>query len=65
MEETILGLKQNLVSEAITSDRATNQDRTHVTKAASFAKTLIEKEKMHKEFGTILERFEVEYAALL
>ena len=65
LEETIETLKQNLVSEAIASDGATKKDRDHATKAASFAKTLVEKEKTYKELCGIQEKLEVEYAALM
>ena len=56
-EET---LRKNLVSETIASD--SNQD--HALKAASFAKTLVQKESMLKDLNIALERLEEELKLL-
>ena len=56
-EET---LYENLVSEAIASDG----NRDHAVKAASFAKTLVEKESMLKELNMTFEKLEEEFKLL-
>ena len=50
LEKSVETLRKNLVSEAIASDG--NQD--HAFKAASFAKTLVEKESMLKDLNMAL-----------
>ena len=50
LEKSVETLRKNLVSEAIASDG--NQD--HAVKAASFAKTLVEKEGMLKDLNMAL-----------
>ena len=56
-EET---LYENLVSGAIASDG----NRDHAMKAASFAKTLVEKESMLKELNMTFEKLEEEFKLL-
>ena len=58
-------LKQNLVNEAIASDGNSKDVRSHATKAASFAKTLQEKEKTYTELCDFETKVEVEYKAML
>ena len=50
LEKSVETLRKNLVSEAIASDG--NQD--HAVKAASFGKTLVEKEGMLKDLNMAL-----------
>ena len=50
LEKSVETLRKNLVSEAIASYG--NED--HVVKAASFAKTLVEKESMLKDLNMAL-----------
>ena len=60
LEETIKTLRQGLVIESIASDG----DRSHVSKAASFAKTLAEKEKTIKDLTVIQGKLENECKVL-
>ena len=53
-------LRKNLVSEAIASDG----NRDHAMKAASFAKALIEKESTLKDLNMALEKLEEEFKLL-
>ena len=63
LEDTITSLKNSLVTEALASEGATGKD--HATRAASFAKSLVEKEKTKKELDEIQEKLEKEFAAML
>ena len=49
-EKSVETLRKNLVSEAISSDG----NRDHAVKAASFAKTLVEKEILLKDLNMAL-----------
>ena len=62
MEDSIKTLRDSLVAEAIASDGTSNNDhQEHITKAASFAKTLVEKEKTLKDLAGIVGKLEDEY----
>ena len=63
LEDTITSLKNSLVAEAIASDGANKKD--HATRAASFAKSMVEKEQTMKELGKIQEKLEKDFAAML
>ena len=63
--QTIETLKQNLMNEAIASDGNSKDVRSHATKAASFAKTLQEKEKTCTELCDFETKVEAEYKAML
>ena len=54
VEKSIKTLRENLVSEAIDGDG----DQSHAVKAASFVKTLVEKEGMLKDLNMALEKLE-------
>ena len=58
LEKGFETLRKNLVSEAIDG----NQD--HAVKAASFAKTLVEKESMLKDLNMALEKLEENFKLL-
>ena len=60
VEKSVETLYENLVSEAIASDG----NRDHAMKAASFAKTLVEKESMLKELNMTFEKLEEEFKLL-
>ena len=60
VEKSVETLRKNVVSEAIASDG--NWD--HPVKAASFAKTLVEKEIMLKDVIMALEKLEEEFKLL-
>ena len=60
VEKSVETLYENLVSEAIASDG----NRDHAVKAASFAKTLVEKESMLKELNMTFEKLEEEFKLL-
>ena len=53
-EKSVKTLCENLVNEAIAGDG----DQTHAVKAASFAKTLLEKEGKLKDLNMTLEKLE-------
>lgn len=61
--ETINTLKKSLYEEAILS--AQRNGKEHATKAASFAKSLKEKESLYDDLCGIQEKLENEYKALL
>ena len=62
LEGSIKTLRDSLVAEAIASDGTSNNDhQEHITKAASFAKTLVEKEKTLKDLAGIVGKLEDEY----
>ena len=63
LQQAIDTLKKSLCDEAILF--AQQNGREHATKAASFAKTLKEKELLYKELCDIEEKLGVEYKALL
>jgi len=63
LAQTIETLKKSLCDEAILS--AQQNGREHATKAASFAKTLKEKEILYDELCGFEEKLEIEYKALL
>ena len=63
LQQAIDTLKKSFCDEAILS--AQQNGRDHATKAASFAKTLNEKELLYKELCDIEEKLGVEYKALL
>ena len=60
LEKIVETLRKNLVSEAIASYG--NED--HVVKAASFAKTLVEKESMLKDLNMALQKLEEDFKLL-
>ena len=60
VDKSVETLPKNLINEAITSH--VNQD--HAMKAASFAKTLVEKESMLKDLNMALEKWEEEFKLL-
>ena len=60
VEKSAETLRKNVVSEAIASDG----DRDHPVKAASFAKTLVEKESVLKDLVMALEKLEEEFKLL-
>ena len=57
VEQSVETLRKHFFSEAIASD----DNRDHAVKAASFAKTLVEKESMLKELNMTLEKLEEEF----
>ena len=62
LEDSIKTLRDSLVAEAIASDGTSNNDhQEHITKAASFAKTLVEKGKTLKDLAGIVGKLEDEY----
>ena len=60
VEKSVETLRKNLVSEAVASDG----NRDHAVKAASFAKTLVEKESMLKDLNMALEKLEEDFKLL-
>ena len=60
VEKSVETLRKNLVSAAIASDG----NRDHAVKAASFAKTFVEKESTLKELNMALEKLEEEFKLL-
>ena len=60
VEKSVETQRKNLVSEAIASDG----NRDHAVKAASFAKTLVEEESMLKDLNMALEKLEEDFKLL-
>ena len=65
LRKTIQSLKQSLCDEAIASDQNSKDGHEHATKAASFAKTLKEKEETYKELSECETKVQDEYKAML
>ena len=60
IEKSVETLHKNLVSEGIASDG----NRDHAVKAASFAKTLVEQESTLKDHNMALEKLAEEFKLL-
>ena len=60
VEKSVETLCKNFVSEAIGSDG----NRDHAVKAASFSKTLVEKESKLKDLNMALDKLEEEFKLL-
>ena len=60
VEKSVETQRKNLVSEAIASDG----NRDHAVKAASFTKTLVEEESMLKDLNMALEKLEEDFKLL-
>ena len=60
LEQSVKTLRENLICEAIAGDGS----QTHTVKAASFAKTLVEKESTLKDLNIALEKLEDKFKVL-
>ena len=60
LEQSVKTLRENLICEAIAGDGS----QTHAVKAASFAKTLVEKESTLKDLNIALEKLEDKFKVL-